>query len=54
MAEAAFSAQEIPTTPAPTPTPETMTDAYIIGFGGAALVAIIAIGLIIILMLRKR
>jgi hypothetical protein len=53
-AEAAFSAQELPTTPAPTPTPETMTDAYIIGFGGAALVAIIAIGLVIILMLRKR
>jgi hypothetical protein len=40
-------------TPAPTPTPAPMTDTYVIGFGSAALIAIIVIGVILIL-LRKR
>jgi outer membrane protein assembly factor BamB len=41
-------------TPEPTPTPESMTDTYILGIAIAALIAIVIIGLIIILMLRKR
>jgi hypothetical protein len=40
-------------TPAPTPTPAPMTDAYVIGFGSAALIAII-IGFVILILLRKR
>jgi outer membrane protein assembly factor BamB len=39
--------------PTPTPPPPAMTDMYVIGFGSAALIAIIAIGVILIL-LRKR
>jgi len=31
-----------------------MTDSYVLGLGVASLVAIIAIGLVLILMLRKR
>jgi hypothetical protein len=31
-----------------------MTDTYVLGLGAGAIVAIIAIGLVIILMLRKR
>jgi hypothetical protein len=40
----------------PTPIPENapMTDTYVLGIGSAAIIAIIVIGLIIILMLRKR
>jgi hypothetical protein len=41
-------------TPAPSETPGTMTDAYVLGLGAASIAAIVAIGLIIILMLRKR
>jgi hypothetical protein len=41
-------------TPTPTPTPAPMTDAYVLGLGGASIAAIVAIGLVIILMLRKR
>jgi hypothetical protein len=39
-------------TPGPTPTPAPMTDTYVIGFGSAALIAIIVIG--VLLLLRKR
>jgi len=41
-------------TPAPTPTLAPMTDTYFLGIAIAALIAIVIIGLIIILMLRKR
>ena len=40
--------------PAPTSTPASMTDTYVLGLGSAAIIAIVAIGLVIILMLRKR
>jgi hypothetical protein len=40
-------------TPAPTPTPAPMTDTYVIGFGSAAVIAII-IGFAILILLRKR
>lgn len=41
-------------TAAPTPTPAPMTDAYVLSMGAAAVIAIVVIGLVIILMLRKR
>ncbi len=41
-------------TPMPTSTPAPMTDAYVLGLGGASIAAIIAIGIVLILMLRKR
>ncbi len=41
-------------TAAPTATPAPMTDAYVLGIGAGSIVAIVAIGLVIILMLRKR
>ena len=41
-------------TPAPTSAPPSMTDTYVLGIGAAAIIAIIAIGIILILMLRKR
>jgi hypothetical protein len=41
-------------TPPPTPTPAPMTDLYVLGLGSTAVIAIVIIGLIIILMLRKR
>jgi hypothetical protein len=54
-AETALVVNEAPQpTPAPTPTPAPMTDTYITGFGISMLVAIVVIGLVIILMLRKR
>jgi hypothetical protein len=31
-----------------------MTDTYVLGIGAAAIIAIVIIGLVIILMLRKR
>jgi outer membrane protein assembly factor BamB len=40
-------------TPAPTPSPAPMTDMYVLGTGITAIIAIIIIGLVIILMLRK-
>ena len=40
--------------PTPTPTPAPMTDTYVMGFGIAAIVAIVVIGAIIILMIRKK
>ena len=38
----------------PTSTPASMTDTYVLSLGIASVIAIIAIGLVIILMLRKR
>ncbi|MGB9914064.1 MAG: PQQ-binding-like beta-propeller repeat protein [Candidatus Bathyarchaeales archaeon] len=53
-AETAIAVEEAPVAPEATPTPATMTETYVLGFGIAMLVAIIVIGLLIILMLRKR
>jgi hypothetical protein len=54
-AEAYFYASTTPAaTPAPTPTPAPMTDTYVLSIGAAAIIAIVVIGLLIILMLRKR
>ncbi len=54
-AETAIYVEEAPEpTAAPTPTPAPMTDSYVLGIGGAAIAAIVIIGLILILMLRKR
>jgi hypothetical protein len=50
-----FYASDAPQpTPAPTPEPGSMTDTYVLGFGIGAIIAILAIGLVIILMMRKR
>ncbi len=46
--------QAPPPTAPPDPTPAPMTDMYVLGLGGAAIVAIVAIGLVLILMLRKQ
>jgi hypothetical protein len=54
-AETAINVEEAPEpTAEPTPTPAPMTDAYVLGIGAGSIIAIIAIGLVIILMLRKR
>jgi hypothetical protein len=54
-AEAALYVEEAPEpTAAPTPTPASMTDTYVLGIGAGAIIAIVAIGLLIILMFRKR
>ena len=54
-AETAIFVDEAPSsTLAPTPAPASMTDSYVLGIGAAAIIAIVAIGLVIILMLRKR
>ena len=51
----AINVEEAPAaTATPTPTPAPLTDTYVLGLGVASIVAIIAIGLVIILMLRKR
>jgi hypothetical protein len=51
----ALNVMEAPqATPTPTPTPGTMTDTYVLGLGVASIAAIVVIGLVIILMLRKR
>jgi hypothetical protein len=55
QAETAITVADLPAeTPPPTPTPAPMTDTYVLGIGTAAIIAIVAIGLVIILMLRKR
>ena len=41
-------------TVAPTATPAPMTDTYVLGLGAGSIIAIIVIGLLVILMLRKR
>ncbi|MBN1358165.1 PQQ-binding-like beta-propeller repeat protein [Candidatus Bathyarchaeota archaeon] len=55
FAETAIGVLETPAaTPCPTPTPAPMTDTYVLGIGAGSIIAIIAIGLVVILMLRKR
>jgi hypothetical protein len=55
FAETAITVDDVPAeTPPPTPTPAPMTDTYVLGIGTAAIIAIVLIGLIIILMLRRR
>jgi hypothetical protein len=41
-------------TPEPTPTPAPMTDMYVMGFGIGMIIAIIVVGMLLFLMLRKR
>jgi hypothetical protein len=54
-AETAINVESAPAaTPAPTPTPAPMTDAYVLGLGITAIIAIVVIGLVLVLMLRKR
>jgi hypothetical protein len=54
-AEAAFVVDEAPApTPPPEATPAPMTDSYVLGMGAAAIIAIVIIGLLILLMLRKK
>ncbi|MBN1357610.1 PQQ-like beta-propeller repeat protein [Candidatus Bathyarchaeota archaeon] len=54
-AETSFVVEEAPeATAAPTPTPAPMTDTYVLGLGIGSIIAIVAVGLLIILMLRKR
>jgi outer membrane protein assembly factor BamB len=54
-AETFINVEEVPeSTPTPSQTPTPMTDAYVLGIGAGSIIAIIAIGLVIILMLRKR
>ncbi len=54
-AETALLVEEEPTpTAMPTATPAPMTDTYVLGFGLASFIAIVVIGLLIIMMLRKR
>ena len=53
-AETAFTVVEPEVTPAPSPTPAPMTDMYVLGSTAGIVIAIVAIGLIIILLLRKR
>jgi hypothetical protein len=51
----AINVEEAPeATPTPTTTPGSMTDTYVLGLGAGAIVAILVMGLVIILMLRKR
>jgi hypothetical protein len=54
-AETALIVEEEPTpTPMPTAEPAPMTDTYVLGFGLASVIAIVVIGLVLIMMLRKR
>jgi hypothetical protein len=54
-AETAFTVDLPPeATPPPTPSPAPMTDMYVLGTGVTAIIVILAVGLVIILMLRKR
>jgi len=51
----AINVEEVPEpTAAPTASPAPMTDTIVTGFGIGMIIAIVAIGLVIILMLRKR
>jgi len=55
FAQTAINVEEAPAaTPEPTPPPASMTDTYVLGIGAGAIIAIIAIGMLIILMFRKR
>jgi outer membrane protein assembly factor BamB len=51
----AFTVDDAPeATPPPTPTPAPMTDMYLFGATTGIIVAIVAVGLVLVLMLRKR
>jgi hypothetical protein len=53
--ETAINVGETPAgTPPPTAPPAPMTDTYVLGIGAAAIIAIVAVGLVLILMLKKR
>ena len=55
FAETFVNVEEAPQpTPCPTPTPEPMTDLYVTGFGAGMIIAIVVVGLLLVLMLRKR
>jgi hypothetical protein len=55
FAQTSLFVEEAPAAPAtPTPPPATMTDTYVLGIGSAAIIAIVVIGLVIILIFRKR
>jgi hypothetical protein len=50
-----MSVAELPeATPAPTPTPAPMTDMYILGSTAGIIIAIVVVGLLIVLLMRKR
>jgi len=51
---AVFVEEAAPVAPEATPAAASMAETYVLGFGVALLVALIVIGLVIILMLRKR
>jgi hypothetical protein len=54
-AETAINVEEAPAaTPAPTPTPAPMTDTYILGSTVGIIIAIVVVGLLVVLLLRKR
>jgi hypothetical protein len=54
-AETAVLVEEAPEpTPTPTPSPAPITDSIVTAFGIGMIIAIVVIGLVIILMLRKR
>jgi hypothetical protein len=54
-AETAINVEEAPAaTPAPTPTPAPMTDTYIVGSTAGIIIAIVVVGLLLFLLLRKR
>jgi outer membrane protein assembly factor BamB len=55
FAETAINVEEAPAaTPVPTAPPAPMTDTYVLGIGAGAIIAIVVVGLVIILLIRKR
>jgi outer membrane protein assembly factor BamB len=55
FAETAISVEETPqASPTPTPSPAPLTDLYVTGFGIGMIIAIVVVGLLLFLMLRKR
>jgi hypothetical protein len=54
-AETHLKVNEAPTpTAEPTPSPAPMTDMYVTGFGAGMIIAIAVVGLLLVMMLRKR
>jgi len=54
FAETALLVEEAPVVIEPTPSPAPMTDTYVTGFGIAMIIAIVVVGLLLFLLLRKR
>ena len=52
--ETAFVVDEAVSEPAPDSTPAPMTDTYVMGFGVAILVLVAIIGIVLIMMMRKK